>query len=226
MKAYYQEENITIYNGDCLEVMEQFPDKYFDLCLTDPPYGIGIDKMNFTLSGAKKIGKAIRTDYRGKAGWDTRPTIKYFNEIIRVSKNQVIFGGNYFADILPVSNCWIVWDKRVEDKYSNDFADCELLWTSFSKPAKIIRFLWSGLMQGNMKLKEKRVHPTQKPIFVIKKLLEIFTTKDAVVLDPFMGSGSTLRACKDLGRKCIGIELSKEYCDIAVKRLAQEVLPL
>lgn len=170
-----------IIHGDCLEVMRGFPDKSIDLVLTDPPYGIDIGSMNFTNSTIGGVAK--RKDYKGMADWDKfSPSKEYFNEILRVGKKVVIFGGQYFTDKLPQSNCWVVWDKRVDEKYNNDFADCELVWTSESKPSRVIRYLWSGMMQGDMKNKEERLHPTQKPIPVISQLLGLFSEE---------GGGST-----------------------------------
>jgi site-specific DNA-methyltransferase (adenine-specific) len=156
-----------IHCMDCLEGMKLIPDKYFDLIVTDPPYGIGINKMNFVTSGAIKVGGAYRNDYSNhNTEWDNTVLPKeYFDEMIRISKNQVIFGAEHLAHLLPRSRCWIVWDKRVEEKYSNDFADCEMAWTSFDKPSVVFRYLWSGMIQSEMGLyKDKRVHPTQKPI--------------------------------------------------------------
>jgi len=208
---------------DCLEVMKTLPDNSVDLILTDPPYGIDIGKMNFTNSIIGGVAK--RNNYKGISDWDKfTPSKEYFDEMIRVSKKQVIFGGNYFADKLPPSGQWVVWDKRVEDKYSNDFADCELAWTSENKPSRIIRFLWSGMMQGDMKNKEVRFHPTQKPLFVIKKIIDMFSEENDTILDPFLGSGTTAIACKNLHRNFIGIEISEKYCKIARDRLRQQTL--
>jgi len=208
---------------DCLEVMKTLPDNSVDLILTDPPYGIDIGKMNFTNSIIGGVAK--RNNYKGISDWDKfTPSKEYFDEMIRVSKKQVIFGGNYFADKLPPSGQWVVWDKRVEDKYSNDFADCELAWTSENKPSRIIRFLWSGMMQGDMKNKEVRFHPTQKPLFVIKKIIDMFSKENDIILDPFLGSGTTAVACQNIHRNFIGIEISEEYCKIARERLRQQTL--
>jgi len=211
--------------GDCVEVMKEMESDSVDLVVTDPPYGIGINKMNFVTSGAVKAGVAYRNDYSNhNSEWDTKGlTKKQWEEIKRVSKNQIIFGANNFASILPNSRCWICWDKRVEDKYSNDFADCELAWTSFNKPSRIIRYLWSGMLQANMKYKEKRYHPTQKPVNLIIRLLMEFSKESDLILDPFLGSGTTMVAAERLGRNSIGIEISKEYCEIAYKRLLNEV---
>ena len=217
----HQKDSIEICNQDSLEVMAEIPDKYYDLCLTDPPYGIGIDKMNYVNDPS---GVAKNTDYRGKADWDIRPGLEYFKEIFRISKNQIIFGGNYFADILPIKSCWIVWDKKTADKYNNDFGDGELAWTSYDKPLKIYRWLYSGMLQQNAKVKDKRYHPAQKATGLIKRILQDFTKEGDLVIDPFLGSGTTTRACKDLNRKCLGIEISVEFYEIAIKRIAQGVL--
>lgn len=218
IKPYYQEPNITIYNGDCLEVMKEFDDKYFDLCLTDPPYGIKRDKGFDGFDGFDGLGKPI---YRRKYIdiWDKqRPTKKYFNELLRVSNNALIFGGNFFADILPQGKHWIVWDKL---NTMPTFGDCELIWTNINrKSVKKIVWEYNGLLGKE----ENRYHPTQKPIKLIHDLLDKYSNKGDKILDPFLGVGTTTRACKDLSRKCIGIEINESYCQIAVKRLAQEVL--
>jgi len=224
MKPYYSESGITIYHGDCREILPTLPK--VDLVLTDPPYGLGIDKALFKAADTQYGRAAAPKRNYGSTDWDKKPGNEIF-EIIRAhSTHQIIFGGNYFTDILPPSKCWVTWDKKLLDQCSNDFADCELAWCSFDKPARMIRFMWSGMLQNNMKEKEERLHPTQKPVPVIQKLLEWFSLGSDVVLDPFMGSGTTLRAAKDLGRKAIGIEIEEKYCEIAVKRLAQEVLPI
>jgi len=188
--------------GDCIEVMKEMESDSVDLVVTDPPYGIGINKMNFVTSGAIKVGGAYRNDYSNhNTEWDEKGLTKeQWEEIKRVSKNQIIFGANNFSNILPNSRCWICWDKRVKDKYSNDFADCELAWASFDKPARIIRYLWSGMLQGNMKHKEKRYHPTQKPVNLIIRLLKEFSEESDLILDPFLGSGTTMVAAERLGR--------------------------
>jgi len=215
-----------IYQGDCLAYLVDIPDKFFDCAIIDPPYGTKINKMNFVTSGAVKVGGAYRNDYRDHpTNWDEEGlTEQYFKEIQRVSKNQIIFGANNFSNFLPNSRCWVVWDKRTEKKYNNDFADCELIWTSFDKPARVIRFLWSGMLQGDMKNKEKRLHPTQKPIFVISELIKMFTKEGDKVIDCFMGTGSTLVACKQLKRDFVGIELHEKYFKIAQERLQQNIL--
>ena len=200
-----------VIQGDCLEVMRQIPDKCIDLVLTDPPYGLDIHKNN---SSRGKL--AVSKDY-GICEWDKRvPDLIYFKEMIRVSKNQIIFGGNYFTEYLKNSPCWIVWDK---DNGLTDFADCELAWTSFNTAVRKVKFKWQGMLQGDMKNKDTRVHPTQKPVYVMKWILNKYSQPTDLILDPFLGSGTTAVACKELERNFIGVEISPEYCEIARKRI-------
>jgi site-specific DNA-methyltransferase (adenine-specific) len=209
-----------IINGDCLEIMKQMPDKCVDLVLTDPPYGIGADKNK---RANQKHGKAaaISKDY-GVGDWDDAPPPKeIFDEIFRVSKNQIIFGGNYFINHLTPSSCWIVWDKNNGD---NGYADCELAWTSFKTAVRKYKYTWHGMIQENMKYKEVRQHPTQKPVPVMEWLLENYSEPGQIILDPFAGSGTTLVAAQKFQRPYIGIEISPEYCKIAEQRLKQQVL--
>lgn len=212
----------TIIEGDCLEVMKSIADKSVDLILTDPPYGINIGSST---GGAKPFGKNRGTksiapkSYRGFN--DTKPPSKdYFTEMMRISKNQIIFGGNYFIENLYASPCWIVWDKD----NSGNFADCELAWTSFKTGVKKYRYRWNGMLQEDMKNKEVRIHPTQKPRVLFKKIIVDYSKEGDTILDPFLGSGTTAVACKELGRKYIGIEIDPEYCKIAEQRLLQDVL--
>lgn len=207
-----------IYNEDCLIGMKKIPDKAIDLILTDPPYGINIEKMGFTTN--IKGGIAKRNDY-ASCFEDNKISEDIFKEIFRISKHQIIFGGNYYTDFLTSTQSWIIWDKKTDDKYSNDFADCEMAWTSFKKPAKIFRYLWHGMLQHDMKNKEERYHPTQKPVKLFVLLLEKYSNVGDIILDPFMGSGTTALACLTLNRKFIGFELSETYCDIAEKRIKE-----
>ena len=133
-----------------------------------------------------------------------------------VSNEQIIFGGNYYTDFLPPSSCWVVWDKENGD---NDFADCELAWCSLNRAVRLCRYRWAGMLQGNMKMKEERIHPTQKPLPVIEWILNKFTKDGDLICDPFMGSGTTAVACHKLNRRFIGFELDKEYYDLSTKRL-------
>jgi len=203
--------------GDCLEVMKDMPDKCVDLVLTDPPYG----KM--WTRGKNAIGLLKEQNENDKTIWDIKPTKEYFDEIFRVSKNQIIFGGNYFTDYLYPSNCWIVWDKLGNLKLGEQipFADCELAWTSFTKVVKKFVCRSAGFIKDT---KDIRQHPTQKPTELMKWIIGKYANESDLILDCFMGSGSTLVAAKQLGRKFIGIEINPEYCKIAEDRLRQEML--
>lgn len=193
-----------IYNMDCLELMKTLPDKYFDLALIDPPYGINIDI------------------------WDKSiPSIDVFNEIFRISKNQLIFGGNYFN--LKHTESWICWDKTFKFNRNLDMSEFELIWSSFKHKSFFIRYTSCGNFKGfeNPKVNydfKGNLHPTQKPEEVIRLLINKFTKEGDIVLDCFMGSGTTAVVCKQLNRNFIGCDISKEYCDIANKRLQQENL--
>jgi DNA modification methylase len=207
-----------VYQGDCLELMKCLPDKSIDLVLTDPPYGL--NNMNWDRQSSRLgYGLATPKNY-GDTDWDKKPPSKEcFNEILRISKNQIIFGGNYFN--LPPSSCWIVWDK---DNGSNDFADAELAWSSFKSAVRLFKWRWNGMLQEKMNWKEERVHPTQKPLSLMRWCLEKYSGACESILDPFMGSGTTCLAAKQLGRHYLGFELEQKYVDIANKRLKQEVL--
>jgi site-specific DNA-methyltransferase (adenine-specific) len=198
-----------IIQGDCLEIMKGMPDKSIDLVLTDPPYGIGACK------GVGGFGVS-KTDRHYVGGWDKkRPSKGVFDEIIRVSKNAIIFGGNFFADLLPQGSHWLVWDKKGDIKFQNPYSDCELLWTNIKKnTVKKIVFKQQGFITDS---KDKRVHPTQKPSELIHQILSMYGGN--TILDPFMGSGTTGVACKELNRNFIGIEISPEYFKIAEQRI-------
>ena len=209
-------DKITITNEDNMELMKRYPDNYFDLAIVDPPYGLDIHKMNYTQS--TKGGVTKRNDYSAITDWDSNvPTQEYFNELFRVSKSQIIWGGNYFE--LPLTKSWIIWDKKTEEKYSNDFADCEMAWNSFNKPAKVVRYLWSGMLQPNMKDKQKRIHPTEKPYQLYKWILDKYAKPNDKILDTHLGSGSIAIACHDYKYELTACELDKEYYDKAIQRI-------
>jgi site-specific DNA-methyltransferase (adenine-specific) len=213
-----------VLQGDCLEIMKGIPDKSVDLVLTDPPYGIDVAGKDVFGGKGGFGGKEIHNTKHIISDWDKKiPPKEIFNEIFRVSKNQIIFGGNYFWSILPPPMSYLIWDKRC-GFLENNFADCEMIWSSFKQPARIIRYLWAGLFQDNMKDKEKRFHPTQKPLSVIKNIINKHTNETNLILDPFLGSGTTAVAAKQLKRNFIGIEISEKYCEIARGRLRQELL--
>ena len=207
-----------VFNSDCVEGMKQFPDKYFDLAVVDPPYGIGEDGKG----KSRHRNYQVFTEFESK-GWDNNiPDKNYFDELFRVSKNQIIWGGNHFIENLPYQNspCWIVWDKENGD---SDFADCELAWTSFKSAVRMFSFKWNGMLQGDMKNKETRIHPTQKPVALYKWLLDKYAKQGDKILDTHLGSGSIAIACHDYGFELTACELDKEYYDAAIKRINNHV---
>lgn len=210
------------YNMDCMEGMKDYHDNFFDLAIVDPPYGIGVGTMAYT-SGAERVGKAKakRKDYRHNE-WDYKPDKGYFEELFRVSKKQIIWGGNYFTDILPPSKTFIVWDKRCQDTMTNDFADCEQAWCSNGMGvARMFRYLWNGMLQGDMKNKEERFHPTQKPVALYKWILSHYAKEGDIILDTHVGSASSLIACEEMNFDYVGFEIDKEYYDLSQKRIAE-----
>ena len=206
-----------VYLGDCLPFMRRLPDKCVDLVLTDPPYGVKRDKGFGGADGFGGNGKAIkRREYEDE--WDSDiPGKEVFDHIIRISKNQMIFGGNYFAHLLPRSTHWIFWDKNMT---MPSFGDGELIWTSFPQKSVTKEFFqFNGLISDS---KDVREHPTQKPSELIKRFLRKYTGTEAIVFDPYLGSGTTAVACECLGLKWFGCEISEVYCKIANKRIEAE----
>ncbi len=203
-----------IHNIDCLKFMKQIPDKYFDLCLSDPPYGIG-NNITYRKNNCSKVAKS--KDYGAYTWNDKKPEKSIFDEIFRISKNQIIFGANHFIEAMPKnSSCWLVWDK---DNASSTFADCELAWTSFKTAVRKYTYTWNGMIQADMKNKEVRVHPTQKPIKLFTAILQDYAKEGHKIFDPFMGSGTTALACEALGLEWCGCELEEQYVDAANERL-------
>lgn len=212
MKPYYEKDGITIYHGDCREILPALPKS--DLLLTDPPYGIG----EAAGKNRTRVHATIPKDY-GNDSWDDEPTPRDLLDLAIGSAQQaVIFGGNYFG--LPASPCWLVWDKD----NTGDFADCELAWTNLAWAVRRIRYRWNGMIQEHGGVaKEPRFHPTQKPVAVMAWALKVARITSGTVLDPFMGSGTTLVAARAAGLRAIGVEREERYCEIAAKRLAQGV---
>ena len=208
-------DGITLYHADCRDVLPLLPK--VDLVLTDPPYGIGAERHHGRKCGGKAV--ANKRDY-GFIGWDETPAdADSIAMCLDAGGKTIIWGGNYFT--LPLRGSWLVWDK---DNGTNPWADCELAWTNLDIVIRKFRYRWMGMLQehGGSK-KEHRVHPTQKPLPLIKWCIS-HADNAQTILDPFAGSGTTLRAAKDLGRKAIGIEIEEKYCEIAAQRLRQEVL--
>lgn len=213
MKPYFTDERagITIYHASCEDVLPTLG--AFDLLLTDPPYGIGeSSKKNATRGLLAKV-----RDY-GEYSWDQNPVpMETMDKARSLCRWQIIWGGNYYP--LPPCSGPLVWDKE----NSGDFADGELAWTNLGKALRIKRHMWNGMLRKNS---EERFHPTQKPLDVILWALSQAPPDVTTVLDPWMGSGTTLRACKDTGKRCVGIEREERYCEISARRLEQEVLAL
>lgn len=200
-----------IIHADCMDILKELPDKCIDLVLTDPPYGIGEARGKNTSRG--KLAKA--TDY-GIKDWDNKiPDKRYFDEIKRISKNQIIFGGNYFVEYLNNSPCWLVWDKN----NTGDFADCELAWTNFKSAVRKYKWTWNGMLQEDMKHKDIRIHPTQKPLGLFQMILNDYSNENDLILDCFSGSGTTAVACHNLKRRFICIEKDYDYWKASVERL-------
>jgi site-specific DNA-methyltransferase (adenine-specific) len=195
--------------------MSRYEDNYFDLAIVDPPYGIDIAKKGKIGSGQK----AKATDYGAKE-WDSKPPNKdFFVELKRISKNQIIWGANHFIENIPKANssCWVVWDKL----NTGNFADSELAYTSFKTSVRNYKCKWNGMFQYDMKNKEKRIHPTQKPIRLYEWLLMNYAKEGDKILDTHLGSGSIAIACHNLGFDLTACELDKEYYDAAIKRIEQ-----
>lgn len=211
---YYEEKDpdLNIYLGDCLEIMPLLPK--VDLVLTDPPYGIKMDKGFKGFEGFGGFGKPIARKRYEDDNWDSsRPSQDHFKAMLEKSDLCLIWGGNFFADYLPQSKHWIVWDKL---NTMPSFGDCELAWTNSNRNSvKKITIEYNGLL-GKEKV---RLHPTQKPVSLLSYCIVNYSESFDTILDPFLGSGTTLVACKELNRNGIGIEINESYCRIAKKRL-------
>lgn len=199
-----------IYNIDCLEYMSKCRDHEFDLAIVDPPYMANIDEY---LGMQKRLnnGKAQNTDYKDTQTFG-KPSKKYFKELFRVSKKQIIWGINHFKNFGPGR---IIWDKN----NSGQFNDCEIAYQNISKSIRIYKCTWNGMLQYNMKDKETRIHPTQKPIQLYKWLLMNYAKPGQKVLDTHLGSGSIIIAAEELGFDIVGCEINKDYYNAAVKRI-------
>ena len=215
---------IELLNMDCMDYLRDCEDNAFDLAIVDPPYGIGAGKKGFSTLGGNGGGNlAVRKDY-GAKDWDCeRPPVQYFKELSRTSKNQVIWGGNYFIDHLAATSCFLVWDK-VNGDWSN--ADCELAWTSFSGSVRKFEFMWNGMLQGNMKRKQYRIHPTQKPVQLYEWILNKYSEPGQRILDTHLGSGSSAIAAHYGQFDFVGIEIDDDYYKAACERLEKETAQL
>ena len=236
------------YNMDCMEGMRQFPDKFFDLAIVDPPYGINITGRHKApvlvggggrpFGGMRRIRQGTSAD-RGGGDHESRkrilkvesafyhpfddtapPDEGYFAELERVSKHRIIWGGNFFLDYLGACSCMIMWDKG---RRGMDQADGELAWTDLPGQNRIYKFIWNGMLQGDMANKENRIHPTQKPVKLYEWLLNKYAKPGDIILDTHVGSASSLIACRKTGHKYVGFEIDKYYYEQASKRLQAEL---
>jgi len=226
---YYQDDYVTLYHGDSLKLLDQLD---FDVIVTDPPYGISVNTRGASTgrgsNGRTSSGNAVSPsrDYPPIHGDD-----KPFDPLPLLALNlpTVLFGANHYGSRLPDASRWLAWDKldgltSKRDIGFNDQADCELAWTNLGGPARLYSQRWMGAMKSGEDRMTARRHPTEKPVELMRWVLA--QCPDGIVLDPFAGAGSTLRAAKDLGRQAIGIELEEQYCKTIVGRLAQEVLAI
>lgn len=212
---YTNKNGITsvVYLMDCMDLLKQIPEKYFELAIIDPPYGIGE-------SGDKNHSRgkmAISKNYKAFSGNDIEPPNKeYFKLLVGSSINQIIWGANHFISRIPYdSSCWIVWNKLNGE---TDFADCELAYTSFKTAVRRFDFRWQGMLQGNMKNKEDRIHPTQKPTALYEWLIKNYAKDGDKILDTHLGSGSSRIAADKANLPFVGCELDPDYFYASVKR--------
>ncbi len=199
-----------VHNIDNMEFMKDIPVNYYDLAIVDPPYGIGAGGIGF-INGTSRTEKK----YYKEKDWDNKiPDPEYFHEIVRISKNQIIWGGNYFCDNLNQFRCFISWDKTI---HGNSYSDCELAWTSFDKPSRYFR---ENIAQTN---KEGRIHPTQKSIRLYKWILQNYAKPGYKIFDSHVGSGSIRIACHDMGFEFEGCELDKDYWQAQEERYQNHI---
>jgi site-specific DNA-methyltransferase (adenine-specific) len=213
-----------------MDGMKEIPDKFFELAIVDPPYGIGEDgsKSQSRMVASKKWKNPGTTKHLAKAWDDTPMDVAYFAELFRISKRQIVWGANHFVSRLPYdSPCWLVWKKNGQNPNA-DFADCELAWTNFNTAVRFFDYAWTGF--GAKNAGETKIHPTQKPVALYKWLLTNYAKPGDKILDTHVGSASSLIACYDLGFDFMGFELDADYFNAAQERLrkhmAQERLEL
>ena len=197
-------DKITITNEDCMDLLRRTPDNFYDISICDPPYGIGISN------------NPVRQKHNKKTWDDSMPNEEYFKELFRVSKNQIIWGGNYFIDYLSNSQGFIIWDKKQPENFS--LAMCEFAYSSIQSPAKIFRY--------SVLSEKDKIHPTQKPVALYKWLLDKYAKEGDKILDTHLGSMSIAIACADYGFELVGCELDLDYYNAGIKRLKNHVSQL
>ena len=207
-----------VYLEDCVKALKRYADNHFDLAIVDPPYGIGADSQKESYSQGKNGEGRRHRKYWERKGWDDAiPTAEYWNELFRVSKNQIVFGANFMTEFLPPSKCWIIWDK-IQDFTGSDF---EMGWTSFDKPCKIFRMSRIEAYSNNNKAVKDtgiKIHPTQKPTKLYDWILSKFAEQGDLILDTHLGSGSSRIAADKAGLNFVGFEIDKEYYEKQEKR--------
>tara|TARA_R100001460_G_scaffold10820_4_gene25510 strand:+ start:688 stop:1356 length:669 start_codon:yes stop_codon:yes gene_type:complete len=215
-------EKIKITNEDNMTLMARYPDNYFDLAIVDPPYGIN---MAQTINIANKKKGFNGKKHHKKKDWDkTTPQKKYFDELKRVSKNQIIWGGNYFTEHLKPTKSWIFWSKKETKTQGSNFSDGELAWTSTKKLTRLFEYGWIGIDYCNKN--EVKQHPTQKPVRLYEWLLMNYGKENDKILDTHLGSGSIAIACHNLGFELTACELDKDYYNDSIKRIKQHISQL
>lgn len=242
-EPFYRDELVDLHWGSAEQIVPLLPRA--DLVIIDPPYGIQIGKDKHVGGhGHNRVGKyLVPSTSFGTSNWDSSLLPAWLLQmLIAHGKHAIVFGGNFYSNALAPSPCWLTWDKKI----NGDFADVELMWTNFSRSARLAKgsvtrlpdhgnvamyeYMWNGMLQGNLggnnPSKEERLHPTQKPVQLLQWCLQLFPPLPKLVIDPMAGSGVTGRACKNLGIKCILIEREKQYVDIIVKQMRQWSLPL
>lgn len=213
-----------IYNQDCMDGMKEIPDKFFDLAIVDPPYFSGPERRGFYGRRVSPIG--VQRHYEKSEKWSV-PTAEYFDELIRVSKEQIIWGCNYFN--YPLGPGRIVWDKV---NGGSSFSDCEIAYCSLHDNVRLFRYMWNGMMQGasmlngavqrgDKRLNEKRIHPTQKPVELYKWILYTYAKPGFKILDTHVGSGSSIIACIDMELEYLGFEIDPHYHNLAEERIKE-----
>lgn len=213
---------LTITCEDNMELMSRYPDNHFDLAIVDPPYGM----IKNTYGSGKVAPAKFRCDKVNHREWDIAPDKEYFNELQRISKNQIVWGANHFISKIPFdSSCWLIWDKD----NTGDFADCEIAWTSFDTAVRKFKFRWNGMLQEDMKNKEVRIHPTQKPVQLYKWILKTYAKQGFKIIDTHLGSGSHAIAVEEMNRfekmnlTLTACEIDKEYFKDTTNRIINHV---
>jgi len=213
-KDVKHEPNIELLNMDCLHYLKQCEDKQFDLAIVDPPYGIGEDGSRNKADRPTAKWKNPKSQVYNTFDDSQIPSEEYFKQLVRVSKNQIVWGGNYFTEFLPPSKGWVVWNKKADIKEYLSMA--ELAWTSFDKKVNMFDYLWAGFKK---KKQVKRIHPTQKPVDLYRWILQNYTKAGDKIIDTHLGSGSIAIACYEEGFDLVGIEIDKQYFSDANNRL-------